>query len=92
MPYFPIYNDARIEMFNKTPPDFYREFGSCPKSKITSEPNLPKFIEQSYVRLMMDGKPSCIFVHKEKLKQISAKQWEKAAAWLYTLPKDEVKK
>ena len=84
MVYFSKYNDARNDMFKNAPPDFYREFGSCPKEISGNEPHLPKFAEGDYLRLYENNKPSCLFVRKEKLKQISDKQWSEAAKWLYT--------
>lgn len=80
MPLFEKYTKARIEMFESNPPDFYKEYGSCPKNK---EPNenysLPEFVKDDYVRLYTDGRESCLFVHKEKIKEITEEQWKRAA-------------
>jgi hypothetical protein len=84
MPSFTKYSDARLEMFKKDPPDFYREYGSCPK-KIPDEKSLPDFIKSEYARLYNLDKPSCLFVRKDKLKDISQAQWAKANQWLYSL-------
>lgn len=87
MPAFKRYTDARLEMFQKAPPVFYREFGSCPKKTEMSESyKLPDFIKNQYVRLYGFGKPSCIFVRKDKIPQISDKQWQKAKEFNYELP------
>ncbi len=88
MSYFPEYNQARIEMFRKNPPDFYREFGSCPTNS-KAEFVLPKFVENKYVRLYENNKPGCIFVNRDKLKEITPQQFKEASIWLYSLPKNE---
>lgn len=74
MPEFPIYSGGRIKMFQNNPPIFY--YGSCPKE---SNPGrlLPEGVRSFYVRLNSFGKPSCIFVKKDKLPRISDKQWQK---------------
>jgi hypothetical protein len=71
-------------------PDFYREHGSCPKKAEESDLyRLPDFIKMEYIRLETDDKPSCIFVRKDKLKEISVEQWKKAAEWRYNLPNEK---
>lgn len=87
MPSFSKFRDERIKMFKEDPPDFYREWGSCPKKTVSKDLSLPEFRVNDYVRLEMDGKPSCIFVSKEKLKQITPEQWKKVADWHYSLSK-----
>lgn len=88
MPYFKKYTDARVDMFKNDPPDFYKEFGSCPKKADIGELyRLPDFVKDKYVRLYNLENPSCLFVRKEKLKEISNKQWGKAAESLYGLHK-----
>lgn len=86
---FPKYSEARIDMFKTNPPDFYKEFGSCPKKDPIEGYSLPEFIADDYVRLHNLDKPSCLFVHKKKLEQITEAQWKKAAEFLYGLNKDQ---
>ncbi|MBI4092095.1 MAG: hypothetical protein HY427_02740 [Candidatus Levybacteria bacterium] len=85
MRHFPKYSKSRLDMFKNNPPDFYKEFGSCPKkSDIGESYRLPDFIATDYIRLYKEGEPSCLFVHKKKSEQISDRQWKKATEWFYT--------
>ena len=84
MPYFSIYKNARKEMFDKTPPEFYRGLGDCRSINLDSD---SRFIEKNYARLLVDDKPSCLFIKKDKLKDITVKQEEKLAQLHYFLPK-----
>jgi len=86
MSYFDKYNDERIEMFKKTPPDFYREHGRCPKVNDQEGALLPDFIREDYIRLFENGEASCIYIHKDKISEITKDQKLKAAEWLYTIP------
>lgn len=86
MPDFPIYSDARIAMFKNNPPAFY--YGSCPKEK-NLQRLMPSQFENLYIRLNSFGKPSCVFVRKDKLKGITADQWKKANDFGYELPIDK---
>lgn len=83
MPRISKYVDARTEMFNKNPPDFY--YGSCPKEK-NSFRFLPKSQKSMYTRLYMHGKPSCLHIRTGKLDEISKEQWEKVEQFGYHLP------
>lgn len=86
MPLMRKYIDARQEMFKNNPPDFYREQGLCPKKNVQIELSIQKFIEDNYINLVIDKKQSCLYVKKEKISEISEKQWEEAKKWLYELP------
>lgn len=86
MNHFKKYTDARIEMFRKNPPDFYKEFGSCPKKNDLPDASLPAFVKDKYIRLYDLDSPSCLFVKKSKIGQISEIQWKKAKEFLYHLP------
>jgi len=89
MPSFKKYTDARIEMFETNPPAFYREYGFCPKEIDPGQSyRLPDFIKNDYLNLIKDNKPSCLYVKKDKLKDISDDQWKEAATWYYALPKE----
>lgn len=83
MPLFPIYTTERLTMFAQSPPDFYYDF--CTKEK-PLHPSLPNSVRALYVQLYATGKPTCLYVKKTKLPQITALQWKKAAQFLYTLP------
>lgn len=83
MPRLPKYNQARLEMFANRPPDFY--YGSCP-GKETSFPVLPEDIRKDYQQLNSLGKPTCLYVKKKKMPQISEEKWKKAEEFLYERP------
>jgi hypothetical protein len=88
MPLLDKYTDERIEMFKNDPPDFYREYGMCPKAKDKIMPDayrLPDFIKDEYVRLYSD-RPTCLFVKKNKIPEITAEQRKKAEDFLYHIP------
>ena len=84
MPNFPKYSNARLRMFKDNPPDFY--YGSCPDARIALG-SLPKDILNEYQQLFTtDDKPTCIYVHKQKLPEITDKQWKQAKELLYKQP------
>ena len=85
MPYFDKYNNARVDMFKNNPPDFYRSFGSCQQKTTASDSYLLSVVVNNYVRLLTDGKPSCIYVSKTKLKQIPEKKLNEIKTWHYSL-------
>jgi len=88
MPNFKIYSDARFTMFKKNPPDFY--YGSCPKEKNAQRLIPPEFADR-YIRLNSFGKPSCVFVRKDKIKDITKEQWTNAKTSYYEIPLDNTK-
>ncbi len=81
MPQFERYRVAREEMFRSSPPDFY--YGSCPKESITFR-IVPEFAKKDYVRLLKEGKPSCLWVRIDKVSAIHDLQWRKAEEFRYT--------
>ncbi|HZQ29976.1 MAG TPA: hypothetical protein VFA93_02780, partial [Patescibacteria group bacterium] len=83
MPGFTIYSKERIDMFHKNPPVFY--YGSCPKETINGR-LIPEDLKNLYVRLDNFGKPSCVFVKRDKIKDISKFQWKKAKELGFELP------
>ncbi len=85
MPKIKRYSDARIEMFLKNPPTFY--YGSCPNEK-TDYRLLPDRFKKDYIRLYEYGRPSCLFIKKEKIKFITQKQWNDAKKFGYSLSKE----
>lgn len=74
MPRFEKYSDERFLMFQDNPPDFY--YGSCPKEK-NSFRIMPKEAMKQYQNLYSFGKPTCVFVRKEKIKEIPESNWKK---------------
>ncbi len=82
MPRFKKYSDERLLMFKNSPPNFY--YGSCPEDKNLFR-QLPLDAYKSYQRLYSFGKPTCLFVRKDKIPQISKLQWEKAKEFNYGL-------
>lgn len=87
MPQFSPYQQARLNMFAASPPDFYYRF--CTK-EIISGYFLPKVYEKDYKNLYSNGKPSCLYIKKSKIQNIREEQWQKAEEFLYKLP-DNVK-
>lgn len=85
MPKFEKYRGERIEMFRKTPPDFYVEFGVCPKNYNLTDGSLPGFVRDQYVRLYSGNDPTCVYVKKTKLKDINDIQWKKAGEFINNL-------
>ncbi len=85
MPAFPKYTSARIRMLQTNPPDLY--YGSCLQGDIPQR-LLTSSQQSSYVRLLESGKPSCIWVKKTKIPNITKDQWDKAKSGYYTLPEN----
>lgn len=90
MPVFEKYSNERMNMFRNNPPDFYREYGRCPKKEgEVASYFLPEFIRDDYIRLYENGEESCIYVHKDKLSEITEEKRLEAAEWLYTIPNEK---
>ena len=83
MPGFKQYDSARIDMFRNNPPDFY--YGFCP-GKTTKSIILPDFRKDDYRQLYFSGKPTCLYIKKTKIPEISNEQWGKIAQFEYYLP------
>ena len=83
MPRFSRYRQARLDMFATSPPDFYYRF--CSK-KIMPDYFLPKTYENDYQNIYSIGKPTCLYIRKEKIHSIDNKRWQKAKEFLYELP------
>lgn len=83
MPHFSKFRNEREKMFIDNPPDFY--YGSCPKDENAIR-IMPDRAKKNYIRLLSKGDPTCLFIKKEKLKEIKDEQWEKAAEFLYDRP------
>ncbi len=71
MSQFARYRQARDDMFTKTPPTFY--YGKCAKDVVESFPRM-----EDYVRLMTSRSPTCVFVLRLKLTEITEGQWKQA--------------
>lgn len=83
MPQISKYAKARIDMFKNNPPDFY--YGTCPDKKV-KQWTMPKKYIKNYQQLYSLGKPTCLYIHKTKLPEITKEQWIKAKESLYELP------
>lgn len=66
------FRQAREEMFQTNPPDFY--YGKCRDQN--DEISLPADQIHNYVRLLSGGNPSCVFVKKTIISGINALQWK----------------
>lgn len=84
MPGFALYRNAREDMFAATPPTFY--YGKC-SDKDDPFLHLPEGARGMYIRLQQGDKPSCLFVQKNKISEITDIQWESAKRFNYSLPK-----
>ncbi len=71
MSQFVRYRQAHDDMFAKTPPTFY--YGKCAKDVAQSFPRM-----EEYVRLMTSKAPTCVFVLRQKLAEITEGQWKQA--------------
>lgn len=69
MPDFPIYQNARRQMFKKSPPSFY--YSNCVKS-IPYRDSLPNDKKNMYLEFYFTSKPTCLFVSKKKAHSITA--------------------
>lgn len=83
MPDFSVYRDARMEMFQKNPPGIY--YGSCPND-LNTERQIPEKFAPLYQRLNAFGKPSCLFIKKDKLSKISSEKLKKVKEFGYEVP------
>lgn len=91
---FPKYQQARTEMFQKYPPDFY--YSACSSDLIYQQSNyentaplLPKERVNDYVRLFLNDQPTCLFVKKTKLDQITSGQWNTVKKFGFHLPQSD---
>lgn len=82
----PEYGDLRLEMFRKTPPDFY--YYACSDKQYAS-PFLPEFVVGQYVQLYYINRPSCLYVKKTKITGISPSVWDKIRVLRFYLPEYE---
>ncbi len=86
MPQIARYREARLEMFQNNPPDFY--YGKC-QGDSNDQQSLPTDEVGNYVRLTSSGKPTCVYVKKSKLVSISDAQWQTVNdLYRYTVPAD----
>lgn len=83
MPSIDVYSKARLEMFQKNPPDFY--YGTCPKDTMATH-IMPSFVRKDYIQINSLGKPTCVYIHKTKISDISKDQWRKANEFLFDTP------
>ncbi len=81
MPFFPQYTEARSAMFASNPPQFY--FGTCPDG---SQADVAPPRSELYVRLLQNGAPSCLWVHKDTFGAIRAEQWQSVVEFSYAPP------
>lgn len=84
MPYFPIYNSARTEMFINNPPDLY--YGSCPKIDGAAR-IMPDEVLTLYTPINHNGSVSCLFVRSKILDTITEDKLEKIKEFDYSVTK-----
>jgi len=83
MPLFPKYRTARAEMFVRNPPTFY--VGACRSGEVDSFP-LAQTDKDYYVHLLNSGKPSCVYVRKEKFETFNKEISDKIRIYGYSFP------
>jgi len=83
MPKIERYALARLEMFKTNPSDFY--YGACHGEAI-EEWTMPMEFRQNYRQLYSEDQPTCLWVHQDKIEEISEQQWQKAKELFYELP------
>ncbi len=69
----PKYRDAKVAMWQDSPPDFY--VGLC-EGQDPMKTSLPKDVATDYLRLTQNGKPSCVFVRRSVARSITDDQWK----------------
>ena len=72
MPRFNKYQDARVAMFEKSPPDFY--YGGCGSGVGFY---LPDFLSKKYTQFYFAGNPTCLYIKNETLALIPAEKLNK---------------
>lgn len=77
-----LFNKARLLMFKEYPPAFY--YAKC--SKKIYYTSLPEFSKNEYAQLLKNGEQSCLFIHKNKISNISIDKWEKIKSFGFFLP------
>ncbi len=73
MPYIDKYSSQRTAMFIKNSPDFY--YDACKLLKQNNLKPTVKEINRQYLRLLINSKPSCLLIKKDKIKTISDERW-----------------
>jgi hypothetical protein len=76
------YTAARTNMFSTNPPIVYY---SCP-ALATTYNALPSYVSINYVQLLADGKPSCLYIHNNKVHNMQEQQWQTLARLGFSLP------
>lgn len=72
MPRFNRYQDERVVMFEKSPPDFY--YGGC-SSGVGFY--LPEFLSKKYTQFYFAGNPTCLYIKNETLALIPTEKLNK---------------
>lgn len=85
--YYPVtssvqhFVDKRMQMFQKSPPTFY--FTDCKNKTATNL--IPATVAPSYTQLQFAKKPTCLYILKKKVSELSEKQLEDIKALNYTI-------
>lgn len=82
MPLIPKYSNERNKMFINNLPDFY--YGSCFTNK-NPLLQMPESIKKQYIQLYSGNIPTCLYIKKTKIPEISPYKWKKAKELLYEL-------
>lgn len=79
----PKFIRARLEMFKKAPPDFYYSYYGAGKN---CRSLAPAENQSDYLQLYFSQNPTCLYLKKTKLTQITADQWQEVGKLGFHLP------
>jgi len=86
MPFFPKYQIARAEMFERNPPTFY--IGACRSGEVDSFA-LSEGDKKKYTQLLIFEKPSCVYIMNDIVSRISDEQKKQIVSFGYTIADNE---
>lgn len=70
---FNRFTKARLEMFETNPPDFYYSYYGASEN---CAPLFPEKMKNEYLQLFFANNPTCLYLKKTKLAEISDLQWQ----------------
>jgi hypothetical protein len=82
---FPLFRQARQKMFQNNPPDFYYSYPGASEECL---PLFPRKLKDDYLQLYFSKKPTCLYLKKTKLPEITNNQWQEIEKLGFHLPED----
>lgn len=86
---FSHFTNARMTMFQKSPPDFY--YYHC-SPKMYESPLLPSYRKSSYIQLYYVNRPSCLYMKQSKLKTITPEMLRNINVLRFSFPQENLSK